>query len=72
MSRGLQLGHCCPDNSFLYKNKYTSQQSEIWLYIYPKAVRFDSKEGILLWGLGLNSELCLLLHLPLLGLKKIY
>ena len=35
-------------------------------------VRFDSREGILLWELGLNSELCLLLHLPLLGLKKIY
>jgi len=34
------------------------------------AVRFDSRKGILLGGLGLNSELCLLLHLPLLGFKR--
>ena len=33
-------------------------------------VRFDSKKGILLGGLSLNSELCLLLHLPLLGFKR--
>jgi len=35
-----------------------------------KVVRFDSRKGILLGGLGLNSELCLLLHLPLLGFKR--
>jgi len=33
-------------------------------------VRFDSRKGILLRKLGLNSELCLLLHLPLLGFKR--
>jgi len=33
-------------------------------------VRFDSRKGILLGGLGLNSKLCLLLHLPLLGFKR--
>jgi len=33
-------------------------------------VRFDSRKGILLGGLGLNSELCLLLYLPLLGFKR--
>jgi len=37
-----------------------------------EVVRFDSRKEILLWGLGLNSELCLLLHLLLLGLKEIY
>ena len=35
-------------------------------------IRFNFREEILLWGLGLNSELCLLLYLSLLGLKKIY
>jgi len=33
-------------------------------------VRFDSRKGILLRKLGLNSELCLLLHLPLPGFKR--
>jgi len=33
-------------------------------------VRFDSRKGILFGGLGLNSKLCLLLHLPLLGFKR--
>ena len=36
----------------------------------PAPVRFDSRKGILLGGLGLNSELCLLLYLPLLGFKR--
>ena len=33
-------------------------------------VRFDFRKGILLGGLGLNNELCLLLHLPFLGFKR--
>jgi len=33
---------CRPDNSFLCENRYTSQQSEMWLYTYSKAVETPS------------------------------
>ena len=39
-------------------------------FVIWTSVRFDSRKRILLGGLGLNSELCLLLHLPLLGFKR--
>ena len=43
---------------------------EINQNILSTPVKFDSRKGILLGRLGLNSELCLLLHLPLLGFKR--